>query len=138
MVTLTSRKVYIGAVRMVHRRPLRNELKWIKITPFISGYRDEKKHEVHFVTHYIKAYRNIIDQRKQTTAKGKPIDASVDQKIMDDGSFDLTIAAKEISTVREFYPQIYLQFKEYLEAKDNQFGEPAAEANRGNRKKLEN
>ncbi len=96
-ITLKNRKVYVG-LPISSPGPRLSTDQFIRILPFMSGYRDEESLESHFNTYYEwvsepgddRYLKNVLD--------------------LDTGDFAVTIARKEIVSARIFDEEVYVRF----------------------------
>lgn len=93
--TLDTDKVYICLVKELPTPTISN---YIRVIPFISGYRDEKK-ELVFTTQYIDVYEKFIERS-----------AEDNKKSIDKLDVDLIITLDNVVTVSYFDPNMYELF----------------------------
>lgn len=97
LVTLDSRKVYVGKVTDTFFR-VNDEVRSVMLNPLTSGYRDPNNFEIEFTTYYGMIYKQIIEN---------PADFEV--KISD---FSVAIRYDKIVSVSPFDPKTYTKFRE--------------------------
>ena len=96
-ITLQNRKVYVG-IPISSPGPRLSTDQFIRILPFMSGYRDEESLKPHYDTHY-----DWISQ---------PCDEKYLRNVLglESGDFAVTIARREIVSARLFNEEVYVRF----------------------------
>lgn len=96
-ITLKNRKVYVG-LPISSPGPRLSTDQFIRILPFMSGYRDEETLESHFNTNYEWVSEPGDDRYLKNVLN------------LDTGDFAVTIARKEIVSARIFDEEVYVRF----------------------------
>ena len=96
-ITLKNRKVYVG-LPISSPGPRLSTDQYIRILPFMSGYRDEESLEPHYSTHY-EWVSEPDDERYLKNVLG-----------LESGDFAVTIARQEIVSARIFNEEVYVRF----------------------------
>lgn len=96
-ITLKNRKVYVG-LPISSPGPRLSTDQFIRILPFMSGYRDEESLESHFNTYYEWVSEPGDDRYLKNVLN------------LDAGDFAVTIARKEIVSARIFDEEVYVRF----------------------------
>ncbi len=96
-ITLKNRKVYVG-LPISSPGPRLSTEQFIRILPFMSGYRDEETLEPHYSTHY--------------EWVSEPTDERYLKNVLDleSGDFAVTIARQEVVSARVFNEEVYVRF----------------------------
>lgn len=95
MITLKSKKIYVGYVMRISRpRPDNN---YFSINPVMSGYRKSENHELVITTDYLSAYEELM--------AGK--------EVGDEGNFDVELVIKrdEVETCTSFNSDLFNRFQ---------------------------
>lgn len=89
--TLDNGKVYVAYVKEL---PIPSISNYIRLIPFISGYRDSQQ-EVHYTTHYLSVYDEYISKGKVTNIEELNTDIVLDiTNIIGVSNFDLGMHKK--------------------------------------------
>lgn len=96
-ITLKNRKVYVG-LPVSSPGPRLSTDQFIRILPFMSGYRDEESLQTRYSTHYDWA-SEPQNERYYTNVLG-----------LNSGDFAVTIARREIVSAKIFDEEVYVRF----------------------------
>ena len=96
-ITLKNRKVYVG-LPISSPGPRLSTEQFIRILPFMSGYRDEETLEPNYSTHY-EWVSEPTDERYLKNVLG-----------LESGDFAVTIARQEVVSARIFNEEVYVRF----------------------------